>query len=83
MAMWLGMRDLSILTRDQTCAPTEEVREVPGRPFKFPFFLKSSSTSPTLGRGWGSCSTAEGVSGTNGGWGALYPDGRVLDAGNG
>lgn len=27
----VGMRDLSILTRDQTCAPAEEVRKSPGR----------------------------------------------------
>ena len=79
------MWDLSTPTMDQTYAPAEEIQEVPRGLFKFPFFLKSSSTGPTLGRGWRSFSAPEGASGTNGwvGGGALHPDGRVLDAGNG
>ena len=79
----VGHADLSILTRDHTCAPAEEVRKVPGYPFKSPFFLKSSSTGPTMDWRWGSFSAPEGVSGTNGVGGPLHPDGRVLDAGNG
>ena len=66
----VGHADLSILTRDHTCAPADEVREVPGRANKSPFFLKSSSTGPALGRGGGAFLHLKGFLGLMG-WGGL------------